>query len=624
MGILDKTTYGEYYWAMQVEAQAAFDEQKEDALSPFFAGILGSVPEIEELPASMQHFLNVLREPHSAGLGGFLVSAAGEFAAETLKDLIKPGMAMLNRSINRGSLETWLTSKEAITLSHRKWIDDDFFYLLTASEGYEKIVADFLYHAEEAYPSIPDLMLWARYHGNPLNTREKVWERFDINVRDYDLWEWLSLQRLQTSQVHTLYRRGIIDEGILSGELYKIGWREDDVNRVIETEWSIPNAMLLLQGDLQQGKDNELIIKDISKGDIHPDYAQTYMDAVLTKPSSGDVIAYQLRQDSNLPNVEQELKRIGIHPDHIKVYKELAYPIPPVADIITMAVREAFSPEIAERFGQYEDFPPEFAEWAAKKGITEEWSMRYWASHWSLPSTQQGFEMLHRGIIDQTELNMLLRALDIMPFWRKKLTEMAYRRITRVDVRRLYKAGVLTEIEVYQSYLDLGYNEVNAQRMTDFTIEQAMPKEVAITKTAILKAFETNMLDRYETETMLKDLAVTDETLSFLIKSVEYKKELDLQDNKIKAIKNLYKKREYDNNKALSELLQLDMPDKQASLLLEQWLYEKKAVGERRWTTAQTLDFMKKGLITRERGIKELTAIGYNVEHIAVYMNDTE
>jgi len=624
MGIKDKATYGEYYWAMQVEAQAAFDEQKEDVLSPYFAGILGDIPEIKELPSSMRGLLYALAEPSSAGLGAFLSLTGAEFTAEMLKDALAPAMTMLKRATNRRTLETWLTSKDAITLSHRKMIDDEFFYLLTASEGYENVIADHLYTSQEEYPSIPDLMLWARYHDNPLNTKGKVWEKFDVNERDYDMWEWLTLQRLTSQQVHTLFRRGLIGEGQLRTELNKIGWRDESVSEVIESEWTIPNAMLLLQGDLQQGLDNEQIIRDISRADIHPDYARTYIDAVLTKPSSRDIIDYQLRQDDKLPNVEAELKRIGIHPDHIKVYKELAYQIPPVADIITMAVREAFSPEIAERFGQYEDFPPEFSLWAAKKGLTEEWSKRYWASHWSLPSTQQGFEMLHRGIIDQTELNMLLRALDIMPFWREKLTEMAYRRITRVDVRRLYKAGVLTEIEVYQSYLDLGYNEVNAQRMTDFTIEQAMPKEVTITKTAILKAFENSMINRSEAETMLRDLAVTDETLSFLMKSVEYKKQLDMQDNKIKAIKNLYKKREYDNNKALSELLRLDMSDEQASLLMEQWLYEKKAAGERRWTTTQTLGFIEKGLITRERGIKELIAIGYDTEHIAVYMNDAK
>ncbi|GAI56338.1 unnamed protein product, partial [marine sediment metagenome] len=36
MGIKDKSTYGEYYWAMQVEAQAEFDEQLETAYAGYF------------------------------------------------------------------------------------------------------------------------------------------------------------------------------------------------------------------------------------------------------------------------------------------------------------------------------------------------------------------------------------------------------------------------------------------------------------------------------------------------------------------------------------------------------------------------------------------------------------
>ncbi|GAH97242.1 unnamed protein product, partial [marine sediment metagenome] len=38
------------------------------------------------------------------------------------------------------------------------------------------------------------------------------------------------------------------------------------------------------------------------------------------------------------------------------------------------------------------------------------------------------------------------------------------------------------------------------------------------------------------------------------------------------------------------------------------------------WTTAQTLSFMKKGLITKDRAIQELLIIGYDTEHINVYM----
>ena len=55
--------------------------------------------------------------------------------------------------------------------------------------------------------------------------------------------------------------------------------------------------------------------------------------------------------------------------------------------------------------------------------------------------------MLHRGVIDTAELDMLLRAQDVMPFWRDRLTAIAYRPLTRVDVRRMYKQGVLNVIK---------------------------------------------------------------------------------------------------------------------------------------------------------------------------------
>ncbi|GAJ24320.1 unnamed protein product, partial [marine sediment metagenome] len=215
----------------------------------------------------------------------------------------------------------------------------------------------------------------------------------------------------------------------------------------------MPNAMLVVQGDLMQGLPSERILGDISIADINPRYAQTYYDAILTKPSSQDVIAYELRKDPDLSGLDQRLRRIGVHPAYFPLYKELAHPIPPVADIITMAVREAFTPAIAAKFGQYEDLPPAYVDWVQRKGLSKDWAERYWAAHWSLPSPMQGFEMLHRGAINFDELDMLLRALDVMPFWRDKLTKIAYRRLTRVDIRRMYKAGVLTEAEVYESYI---------------------------------------------------------------------------------------------------------------------------------------------------------------------------
>lgn len=302
------------------------------------------------------------------------------------------------------------------------------------------------------------------------------------------------------------------------------------------------------------------------------------------------------------------------------MYKTLAYPIPPIADLVTMAVREAFTPSIAERFGQYEDFPPEFEKWAMAKGVSSEWAKRYWASHWALPSASQGFAMLHRGIIDDTELRMLLRALDVMPFWRDKLIKVAYRPLTRVDVRRMYKEGILDEAGVYRAYLDHGYSEKNAKAMTDFTVSYVLTQLSKFTSSDITNAYTKRMITNSEAGSLLRELGIRSEDVSYILSTADYKREWAMTDSKTSAIRNMYKRKQYNDNKARAELLKLDLPTEQVDVLMEQWWYEIKEEPTKTWTTAQTLSFIKEGLITVTRGKQELKDIGYDSEHINLYI----
>jgi len=624
MGIESPTTYGDYYWASQVEAANLFDEGIEQAMSPYFGGLLGSIPELSELPAGMQTFIRALAEPSSPGMASYLTVTAGEFGAELIKDAVAPAMSMLKRSVNRRAKETWLTTQQTVELMQRKKITDEYFYLNMNSEGYENVIADQLYTSSFTYPAIPDLMRYARYHGSPDNTRPVMSSLFDVPPDDYDLYEWLTLQVLSTDQIHKLFRRGLIDESSATYLLQQTGWRGENIEQVKDLGWLIPNAMLLVQGDLQQGAETDKILKDISLGDIRPDMAETYLDAILTKPATAEIIAYELRTNPSLSNLPGRLKKIGIHPDYLDLYQELSYVIPPVNDIITMAVREAFTPDIAAKFGQYEDFPTELAEWGVKKGLTKEWSERYWAAHWSLPSAGQGFQMLHRGVIDQNELNMLLRALDVMPFWRDKLTQIAFRPLTRVDVRRMYREGVLDEAEVYEGYLDHGYAEANARKMTEYTIKQALTATAQFTSKDVIAAFTKRMIDLGEARMLLSDLGISSSDVSYTISRAEYKRKWDLTDSKIAGIKNLYKKGVYDENKARAELLSLALPSDEVNVLFEQWWFEKVGELAPTWTKAETLRFTTAGTITKKRAKIELERMGYDAEHIEIYLGQIE
>ncbi|GAI23380.1 unnamed protein product, partial [marine sediment metagenome] len=206
-----------------------------------------------------------------------------------------------------------------------------------------------------------------------------------------------------------------------------------------------------------------------------------------------------------------------------------------------------YRPEIAAKFGQYQDFPDDLERYGAMKGLSKEWTQRYWAAHWALPSPQQGFEMLHRGVIDNSELNMLLRAQDVMPFWRDKLIQIAYRRLTRVDIRRMYKQGVLSERDVFESYLEHGYNTENAERMTEFTVKQTLATLSKFTSGDIIKAYSSRMISKGDAIGLLHNIGIRPEDANFIVSTAEYKRVWAFTDDQIAGIRNLYKKQVQQN-----------------------------------------------------------------------------
>lgn len=620
MGIESPITYGDYYWRSSLDASKLIAEQAEAELSAIASGLMSSLHLKEYLPTEFASLFAQIESP----AGAFLGEVGGRFVSEVADGAVSKAAGPFFESMGYAAYNFSPTKKmtpaPTAVLFSRKKIEESFFLERFRMAGFEPIEAKFQYDSMRAFPSIPDLFLWSRYHGDPENAWSTLEDVFDIDPVDFKYWDWLGQQRLSTGVITKLFRRGIIDSSDFAARMKEIGWRDKGIDHTLEDTWLIPNSMLLVQGDLHTGETDERIIADISKADIHPDYAQNYYDAILTKPSSIDVIAYELRQDPTLSDLGDKLRKIGIHSDYNSLYKELAQQIPPIADIITMAVREAFTPDIATRFGQYEDYPDELTEWAAKKGLSEDWAKRYWAAHWSLPSPQQGFEMLHRGIINQDELKMLLRALDVMPFWRDRLTEMAFRPLTRVDVRRMYKEGVLDEAEVYSAYLDVGYAPENARRMTVFTIKYVLSQQSKFTSADVIAAFTKRMISTGEAHSLLTLLGVRTEDASYIISTAEYKRSWAFTESKIKGIRNLYRRYVYDENKTRDELSKLALPAEQVNVLMEQWWYEDKTEPTANFTKAETIRFIKSDLISEERGIQELRELGYDNEHIKVFL----
>ncbi|GAI19450.1 unnamed protein product, partial [marine sediment metagenome] len=140
----------------------------------------------------------------------------------------------------------------------------------------------------------------------------------------------------------------------------------------------------------------------------------------------------------------------------------------------------------------------------------------------------------------------------------------------------------------------------------------------------IISAYTQYMISHSEASSLLREVGVKPENVAFVITTAEYKREWQLTEDKISAIRNLYKKGVYEDSKARGELLKLDLPAKRVDALMSIWYIDEKDKPPRYWTTAQTLGFHEAKLITLERTVKELKAIGYDDEHINIYLESAK
>ncbi len=624
MSIESPETYGEQFWNPQLEVQKAFAEVEEESLKPFIPKIFSDPGIRAAMPFDILSKLEGLlafEHPGLSAIGGRFVS---EIADISVGEILKPALREVTRAANVVFPNEYISAAAATELFYRHKLDFEVMEDRYASQGYNIPERLFMKTAARPFPSIPEITRFSRYIRGERPLHSKVNDLYDVDSADWPVWEWLTESQFTIDQVHSLHKRKTIPDAEWHQRMQELGWSFDKHLDLADLAYPIPNAMLLLQGNLFQGNDPAEIDDDLNAADIHPDYRQKYIDSVLMKPNASDLISFHLRQDNDLAGLEDDLTKIGIHPEYHNYYKTLAHPIPPVADLITMAVREAFSPEVARRFGQYEDFPKDFADYAEQQGLTEDWAKRYWAAHWNLPSPQQGFAMLHRGVIDLGDLNTLLRAQDVMPFWRDKLVKIAYKPLSRVDVRRMYKEGVLNEQEVFQSYLDQGYSDDNAERMTEFTIRQTLTSLSKFSTTDVLRAFTKRMISRSEASSLIRELGVRSADVEFIIRSTEYKREWEFTEDRINAVRNLYKKGVYTTDAAQSALGRLNLPSDQINVLMEQWWYEEQERPPARWSKAEVIKFVAAGTITRERGEQELKLMRYDDEHIEIYLRKDE
>jgi len=330
------------------------------------------------------------------------------------------------------------------------------------------------------------------------------------------------------------------------------------------------------------------------------------------------------------------LAELGYTPERSEYLMRVTAEIPSARDVIAFAVREVYSPQIAEAFGQFEGVEEvlrEAADDIKATGMTEDAFRKFWAAHWMLPSVTQGYEMMHREIITAEDLDKLMVALDIMPWWREKLRAMSYAPFTRVDVRRMHKLGTIDDDGLIKAYKDVGYDDEKAEKLADFTkaynqdpedsettdTDVTKKTEKEATRGAVIKAYRDNLIGQGDAIAYLTDLGYTDKAIALYIASEDFTLAEEIQDDRIEIVHDAYVRRIYEFNKAVEMLGTLNLPGAQVESLMERWNIERDARASRP-SKAELFKMHKKNIITTDTLKVELVAHGFSDKYIDWYM----
>lgn len=300
--------------------------------------------------------------------------------------------------------------------------------------------------------------------------------------------------------------------------------------------------------------------------------------------------------------------------------------IPGPGDLFHLVAKEAFEPDMIERMGYKDEFPEEQVDWLQKQGISRYWAEKYWYAHWETPSIQMGFEMLHRedpdkpgqSVINDEELDMLFRTVEVPPYWRDKMTKVAYSPYTRVDVRRMHKMGVLTDRELVQSYKDLGYDEQHAQKMCDFTVQYNQGAAKELTKTQIMGGYKDKLLTREDTLILIQDLGYNEAQAEYFLVTEDYNEAKSLQADLIKNIKIRFQHNLCEEFETRNKLNELSLPQARVDLLLDQWKI-KKFVDMKKPSKTDLHKFLKAGVINSDTYNIEMRNLGYSFKYTSWY-----
>ncbi len=251
---------------------------------------------------------------------------------------------------------------------------------------------------------------------------------------------------------------------------------------------------------------------------------------------------------------------------------------------------------------------------------------KHWRAHWELPSVQMAYEMMHRAVkkddgetFVESDIDDLLKMADYAPSWRKLLTQISYRVITRVDARRMYDLGVWDKLgditakeKLLQVYMSQGYNREDAGYMVDFTEQYHMDRRRGFTKAGLKKIYKYGIISETAFREKLALMRIRPEEIDYLIDEANYEREDKKLDSFMNMCKSMFQNDRWNESDVQLEMAKEDLHISNPDNLFDSWRYDKQAK-RRILSKVDIKELITAGIIgTKDEGIQAFLDLGYS------------
>ncbi len=300
--------------------------------------------------------------------------------------------------------------------------------------------------------------------------------------------------------------------------------------RLTLQQWIIANRRGLVAGTFWE--------KDAKDLGYHETQIGIFDEATKLRPGFNELLVLLRRKVITEAQFQAAIAEEGVDTNKADELVEARKIDPGLSDLLNIAVREAYDEKAIEDFELDAGFPKEFLADAIEIGVREKWPELLWRAHWQLPGVGQSFEMFQRLRTGRQgpdftagNLDTYLRTADIAPFFRDKLTAIAFRPIPRIDVRRLFRADKITYPEMIERNRDFGYNLADATMLAEMVRDEGAEDEREITLSLIQRSYKIKRMNRGEATAALRDLDYGDDTADLILDIVDFQvHEADIDD----------------------------------------------------------------------------------------------